>query len=57
MMFQALSSEGIHIQLIATSEMKISVVIDNQATDTALIALHKTFNLENPKQFIQTEAL
>ena len=46
MMFQALAAEGIHIQLIATSELKISVVIDNQTTDKAIIALHKIFKLD-----------
>lgn len=57
MMFRALASQGIHIQLISTSELKISVVIDNTATDTALISLHKTFNLEQPLALVKSEVL
>ncbi len=48
-MFQALASEKINIQVISTSEIKISVLIDKINTKKALIALHKEFKLENKK--------
>jgi len=42
-MFQVLADEGINIQLIATSEIKVSVVIDVAETDRAVKALHAAF--------------
>ena len=44
-MFKTLAAQGINIQLIATSEMKISVVIDELVLDEGVRALHKAFNL------------
>ena len=46
-MFQALANKKINIQVISTSEIKISVLIDKINTKKALIALHKEFNLDN----------
>ena len=46
-MFQTLANKKINIQVISTSEIKISVLIDKKNTKKALIALHKEFNLEN----------
>jgi aspartate kinase len=46
-MFQVLSREGINIEMISTSEIKVSVVIDEKNTERAVQALHKTF-IENP---------
>ena len=46
-MFQALANKRINIQVISTSEIKISVLIDNKDTKKALIALHKEFKLDN----------
>ena len=46
-MFQALANKRINIQVISTSEIKISVLIDKRNTKKALIALHKEFNLDN----------
>lgn len=46
-MFRTLSEEGINIQMISTSEIKISVLIDEKYMELAVRALHKTFNLEN----------
>lgn len=46
-MFCTLSEEGINIQMISTSEIKISVLIDEKYMELAVRALHKTFNLEN----------
>ena len=48
-MFQALANKKINIQVISTSEIKISVLIDNKDTKKALIALHKEFKLDSSK--------
>ena len=45
-MFRTLSEEGINIQLISTSEIKISVLIDEKYMELAVRALHKVFELE-----------
>ena len=45
-MFQALASQKINIQVISTSEIKISVLISSKNVKKALIALHKEFNLD-----------
>ncbi len=45
-MFGALSDEGINIQMITTSEIKTSVVIDEKYMELAVRALHKAFDLE-----------
>ena len=45
-MFQALASKRINIQVISTSEIKISVLIDKKNTKTALDILHKEFKLD-----------
>ena len=45
--FKALSETGINIQMISTSEIKITIVIDENETDTAVTSLHKAFNLDN----------
>ncbi|MCL2509145.1 MAG: aspartate kinase [Oscillospiraceae bacterium] len=42
-MFEALYSEGINIQMIATSEIKISVLIDARDADRAVAAIHGAF--------------
>ena len=48
-MFQTLADKKINIQVISTSEIKISVLIDKKDTKKALIALHKEFKLDNKK--------
>jgi aspartate kinase len=45
-MFSALSEEGINIQMITTSEIKTSVVIDEKYMELAVRALHKAFDLD-----------
>ncbi|MFM9990240.1 MAG: aspartate kinase [Burkholderiaceae bacterium] len=45
-MFRSLSEEGINIQMISTSEIKTSVVIDEKYMELAVRALHKAFDLE-----------
>ena len=47
-MFRTLSEEGINIQMISTSEIKTSVVIDEKYMELAVRALHKAFELEQP---------
>ena len=46
-MFRTLAEEGINIQMISTSEIKISVVVDEKYAELAVRALHKAFELEN----------
>ena len=48
-MFRALAEEGINIQMISTSEIKITVVIDEKYMELAVRVLHKTFDLEQPR--------
>jgi len=45
-MFKALADEGINIQMISTSEIKISVVIDEKYLELAVRVLHDAFELE-----------
>ncbi|MHB1619559.1 MAG: aspartate kinase [Sulfuricella sp.] len=45
-MFRTLAEEGINIQMISTSEIKISVVIDEKYMELAVRVLHKAFGLE-----------
>ena len=47
-MFEALSDEGINIQLITTSEIKITVVIEERYLELAVRALHSVFELSEP---------
>jgi aspartate kinase len=45
-MFRTLAEEGINIQMVTTSEIKTSVVIDEKYMELAVRALHKAFDLE-----------
>ncbi len=45
-MFRALAEEGINIQMISTSEIKISVVVDEKYVELAVRVLHRAFGLE-----------
>ena len=47
-MFRTLAEEGINIQMISTSEIKISVVLDEKYLELAVRALHKAFGLDQP---------
>ncbi len=47
-MFRVLSEEGINIQMISTSEIKTSVVIDEKYMELAVRALHRAFDLDQP---------
>jgi len=45
-MFKTLAAEGINIRMISTSEIKISVVVDEKYLELAVRALHAAFNLD-----------
>tara|TARA_B100001741_G_scaffold264506_1_gene229586 strand:- start:528 stop:1748 length:1221 start_codon:yes stop_codon:yes gene_type:complete len=46
-MFQCLSEQNINIEVISTSEIKVSVLIDKARTEDAVSSLHDTFKLDN----------
>jgi len=56
-MFKTLSAEGINIQMISTSEIKISCVIDAKYTELAVRALHDAFRLDEGGISIEEERL
>ncbi len=45
-MFEALANDGINIQMISTSEIKISVVVEDKYMELAVRVLHQAFNLD-----------
>ncbi|WP_437192386.1 aspartate kinase [Planctomicrobium sp. SH527] len=45
-MFKSLSDEGINLEMITTSEIKISALVDRSRSQDALLAVHKGFSLE-----------
>lgn len=49
-MFRVLAEEGINIQMISTSEIKISVVVDEKYMELAVRVLHKAFDLDQELQ-------
>ena len=48
-MFEALAAQGINIMMISTSEIKISVVIEDKYGELAVRVLHDAFNLDQPR--------
>ena len=48
-MFKVLADEGINIRMISTSEIKISVVVDEKYLELAVRSLHKAFGLETER--------
>ena len=48
-MFAALAREGVNIRMISTSEIKISVVVDEKYLELGVRTLHDAFNLERPR--------
>ncbi len=52
-MFKTLASEGINIRMIATSEIKISVVVDEKYLELAVRALHTAFELDQTAEEVQ----
>ncbi|MGW8256925.1 MAG: aspartate kinase [Thermoguttaceae bacterium] len=49
-MFRSLAEKGINIQLITTSEIKISVLVERQYAHEALRTVHEAFQLEKPSE-------
>lgn len=47
-MFQVLAQEGINIQVISTSEIKVSCLVHSKYTELAVRALHTAFGLDKP---------
>ncbi|PID50119.1 MAG: aspartate kinase [Proteobacteria bacterium] len=47
-MFEVLAEEGINIRMISTSEIKVSVVVDEKYLELAVRVLHKAFDLAEP---------
>lgn len=54
LMFRTLAEEGINIQMISTSEIKTSVVINDKYMELAVRALHKAFELDQEKVHTET---
>jgi aspartate kinase len=48
-MFETLAREGVNIRMISTSEIKVSVVVDEKYLELGVRALHEAFNLGQPK--------
>ena len=46
--FRTLAEEGVNIEMISTSEIKISIVISEKQMELAVRALHKAFGLDQP---------
>ena len=51
-MFRTLAEEGINIQMITTSEIKTSVVLDEKYMELAVRALHRAFGLDAPANLV-----
>jgi aspartate kinase len=49
-MFAALAAAGVNIEMISTSEIRITTIIAEDALETAVRALHEAFELERPEQ-------
>ena len=52
-MFRTLAEEGINIQMISTSEIKVSVLIDEKYLELATRVLHSVFRLDDPSKVAQ----
>jgi aspartate kinase len=48
-MFTVLAKEGVNLQMISTSEIKVSCVVHQKYTELAVRALHSAFGLDNPE--------
>ena len=56
-MFRTLAAAGINIQMITTSEIKISVLVDRERAEEALKQVHQAFSLETAPDDIQTREI
>jgi aspartate kinase len=52
-MFEVLAKENINIRMISTSEIKISVVVDEKYLELGVRALHSAFNLDKTPEEIK----
>jgi aspartate kinase len=48
-MFHALADAGVNIEMISTSEIRITTIIAEDSLETAVQALHRAFELERPE--------
>ena len=48
-MFETLAKEGVNIRMISTSEIKVSVVVDEKYLELGVRSLHEAFNLDQPR--------
>ena len=48
-LFEALAAESINVRMVSTSEIKISVLVDEQALERGVRSLHAAYGLEHPK--------
>ena len=55
-MFQALSDAGVNIEMISTSTIRVSVVVRQEAVETAIRALHERFGLSEADTFEEVPA-
>jgi aspartate kinase len=54
-MFRTLSEKGINIQVISTSEIKVSVLVAADYTELAVRALHTAYGLDGPEPARRSE--
>ena len=54
-MFQTLADEGVNIQMVSTSEIKISTLVERGEASRALRAVHRTFQLDRSPELRRTE--
>jgi aspartate kinase len=52
-MFSALAAAGINLQMISTSEIKVSCVIEEKFGELAVRVLHETFGLDKPPKTVK----
>jgi aspartate kinase len=50
--FSALAAAGVNIEMISTSEIRISVVVDQEDVDRAVVAAHTAFGLDATEQAV-----
>jgi aspartate kinase len=50
-MFTVLANEGVNIEMISTSEIKLSCVINKKYAELAVRALHEAFGLDKSPQY------
>ena len=53
-MFGALADAGVNIEMISTSEIRITCMISEDQVETAVRALHRAFQLEEPDRVDET---